>query len=214
MVMSQDDAASGGSRAWTVPLARYAAGAIAAALFAAAPAAAADYATRTVEGWTVAVSKDGKGCFLTREFDRNGGTTLLLGLDVDGSNHLSVLNPHWSIKPKEKLKLTYRLSRGGYTDHFAVGIQSEGKQGFVSTFEPKFPAYFAASKALHIARGDTPVARLELLGSGAAVAALRECVSVQKAKPASAAEESDATDSIPKDPFAQSAERARKKKGK
>ncbi|MCC2981038.1 hypothetical protein [Sphingomonas sp. IC4-52] len=214
MVMSQDDAASGASHARTVPLARCAAGAIAAALFVAAPVAAADYATRTVEGWTVAVSKDGKGCFLTRDYDRNGGTTLLLGLDVDGSNHLSVLNPNWSIKPKEQLKLTYRLTRGGYSDHFAVGIKSEGKQGFVSTFEPKFPAYFAASKALHVTRGDVPVARLELQGSGAAVAALRECVSVQKAKPASAVEEAEQGDSIPKDPFAPSAERKRKKQRK
>ncbi|OWK29850.1 hypothetical protein [Sphingomonas mucosissima] len=183
---------------------------LAVGLLAGAPAAA-EYASRTIEGWTVAVSKDAKGCFLTREFDRNGGTTLLLGLDVDGSNHLSVLNPNWSIKPKEQLKLTYRLSRGDYPGHFAVGIQSEGKQGFVSTFEPKFPAYFAASKALHIARGDVPVARLDLQGSGAAVAELRQCVSAQKSGASSAAADGSLEDGIPKDPFAVKPERKGKR---
>lgn len=187
-----------------------AASALAAALLAAVPAAA-QYASRTIEGWTVAASKDAKGCFLTREFDRNGGTTLLLGLDVDGSNHLSVLNPNWSIKPKEQLKLTYRLSRGDYGNHFAVGIQSEGKQGFVSTFEPKFPAFFAASKALHIARGDVPVARLDLQGSGAAIAELRRCVGAQKPGSSSAAEDGTPGDDIPKDPFAPAAERKGKR---
>lgn len=211
MVMTQQSAMPGAGRAWAMRPAALAASGLAAALLAAAPSVAADYASRTIEGWTVAQSKDGQGCFLTRDYDRNGGTTLLLGLDVDGSNHLSVLNPNWSIKPKEQLKLTYRLSRGGYDDHFAVGIKSEGKQGFVSTFEPKFPAYFAASKALHIARGDVPVARLDLQGSGAAVAELRQCVSVQKAKPAGASADGASADAIPKDPFAPAAERKRKK---
>ena len=69
-----------------------------------------NYASRTVRGWTVAASKDGKGCFLTREYERNGGTTLLLGLDIDDTNRLAVLNANWSIKPKDQLELNFRLS--------------------------------------------------------------------------------------------------------
>lgn len=58
------------------------------------PANAREPSTRDVAGWTVAVGKDGEGCFITRSYDRTGGTTLLLGLDPDGANRLSVLNAH------------------------------------------------------------------------------------------------------------------------
>ena len=124
----------------------------------------------------MAPSKDGQGCFLTKVYDRPGDTTLLLGLDRDGTNHLTVLNSNWSIEPKQRLKLDFRLSKGGYAKHFAVGLASDGKRGFVTSFEPKFPAYFASSHMLAIARGDVPVERLPLDGSGAAVASLRQCV--------------------------------------
>jgi hypothetical protein len=181
-------------------------------LFGADHADARGYATRDVGNWTVAAGKDGKGCFLTKEYERAGRTTLLLGLDTDGANHLSVLNANWSIKPKEPLKLDFQLSAGGYSKHFAVGMASEGKQGFVTNFEWRFPAYFAASKDLRISRGSTPVERLSLEGSGAAVAELRRCVEDQRAESATAASEKDEPDDIPKDPFAPVAERKSKRK--
>ncbi len=173
------------------------------AALAPAPAfAAPGYASRQVGGWTVAPSKDGKGCFLTRIYDRAGETTLLLGLDTDDTNHLSVLNANWSIKPKDKLKLTFRLSKGAYPRHFAVGLSSEGKRGFVTSFESKFPGYFATSATLDISRGEVPVERLSLTGSGAAVAELRLCVAAQRAKPVAKSGAKPRADTIPLDPFA------------
>lgn len=139
---------------------RFACLSLLAGLFASAPAIARDDAPRAIGGWTVAPSKDGQGCFLTKVYDRPGDTTLLLGLDRDGTNHLTVLNSNWSIEPKQRLKLDFRLSKGGYAKHFAVGLASDGKRGFVTSFEPKFPAYFASSHMLAIARGDVPVERL------------------------------------------------------
>ncbi|MGN6374079.1 MAG: hypothetical protein ACTHMG_00840 [Sphingomonas sp.] len=164
-------------------------------------ASARDDAPRNADGWTVEASSDGDGCFLTKVYKHVGDTTVLLGLDRDGGNHLSVLNANWSIKPKERLKLTFRLSKGAYTDHFAIGMASDGKQGFVTSFEAKFPAYFASSRMLDIDRGDVPVERLNLDGSGAAVAALRRCVATQRKKPAAAAKKPRHSD-IPRDPFA------------
>lgn len=169
-----------------------------------------DYAARDVGGWTVAASKDGKGCFLTRDYDRPGDTTLLLGLDRDGTNHLTVLNANWSIKPKDRLKLTFRLSGGAYAGHFAVGMASDGKQGFVTSFEAKFPTYFATSASLDITRGAVPVERLSLTGSGAAVAELRRCVESSRARPAAGPTDQLRADDIPKDPFAP----ARKRKAR
>lgn len=177
-----------------------------AGLFAGAQAAAQDYPVRDVGSWTVAASKDKNGCFVTRTYEGNGGTTLLLGLDVDGSNHLSVLNDDWSIKPKDRWKLTFRLSRGGYPDHAVVGMASGGKKGFVTNFDAKFPAHFASSQALHIYRGDVPVEQLSLDGSGAAVAELRNCVALH-AKAGAGAREPGRSDRIPRDPFAPDAKR-------
>lgn len=175
------------------------AAAIAAVLVAAPSAAAQDYPARQVGDWTVAPSKDGSGCFISREFARPGHTSVLLGVGRDGSNHLSVLNENWSIRPQDRLKLTFRLSQGGYPDHLAIGIAADGKQGFVAGFDGDFPAAFAGSRALHVDRGDTPVERLPLDGSGAAVAELRRCVDAQHG-PVRASETGD--DGIPRDPFA------------
>ena len=170
------------------------------ALFANVQAWAQQYPARDIGGWTVAASKDKKGCFVTRQYAGPGSTTLLLGLDIDGTNHLSVLNDNWSIKPKDKLKLNFRLTTGGYSDHFAVGIAADGKKGFVTDFEEKFPVYFASSKALHISRGEVPVEQLSLDGSGAAVAEMRRCLWIHRST--AKAPEKQRASAIPKDPFA------------
>ena len=174
-----------------------------------AAAAEKDALPRKVGDWTLAISEDGGGCFQTRIYDRPGDTTLLLGLDRDGSNHLTVLNANWSIKPRERLALDFKLTNGGYPKHFAVGLSSDDKQGFVTSFEKPFPTYLARSQTLNIARGDVPVERLSLAGSGAAIAALRDCVSARKAEPIKGTRSDDGADGIPRDPFAKGAARKR-----
>ena len=166
------------------------------------PATARDYPPKQIGAWTLAASEDGQGCFLTRQYDDVGDTTLLLGLDVDGTNHLSVLNDNWSIKPKQRLKLSFRLSKGGYKDQFSIGLASNGKQGFVTTFEVRFVTYFATSEALQITRGTIPVAQLDLAGSGAAVAELRRCVEAHRVAAAAKPAKKPRPNAIPRDPFA------------
>lgn len=183
---------------------------LAAGLSASAGALAQEYLIRDIGGWTVAASQDGKGCFLTRVYQRPGKTTLLLGLDVDGRNRLSVLNANWSIRARDRESLDFRLSNVSFPKHLAVGIESDGKQGFVTSFGEKFPANFAASAFLHIFRGDIPVEQLSLAGSGAAVAELRQCVDLQRGKRATKARAGDRSGQIPIDPFARGAERKSK----
>lgn len=175
---------------------------IVASLFASAGAHAQEYRLREVKGWTVAASQDGTGCLLTKTYDRPGDTTLLLGLDTDRSNRLTVLNANWSIKPKDKHRLIFRLSNAAFPNHLAVGIASDGKQGFVTSFGERFPAAFAASAFLHIFRGDVPVERLDLSGSSAAVAELRRCVDLYRRKPATNARHRERVSDVPIDPFA------------
>jgi hypothetical protein len=173
--------------------------------------AADGYAPHTVGDWTVSASTDGKGCFLTRSYERPGDTTVLLGLDTDGANRLSVLNANWSIKAKDRLTLSFRLSNSSYPAHFAVGIVSEGKQGFVTSFGAKFPSYFAASKDLQISRGEVPVERLSLEKVDAAVTQLRKCVDDQSGVPVAAPAGRVRPDAIPQDPFAPASTRESKK---
>lgn len=173
--------------------------------FAAAPAQA--YATRDVGEWKVAAARDGDGCFMTRLYPREGDTTLLFGLSADGSNRLTLLNANWSIKPQDRLTLDYRLSNRRLLKQMAIGLASGGKQGFVSTFDAKFPAQFAAANSLAVFRGETPVERLTLDGTGAAIAELRRCVATSKT-PAAARPAAD--DAIPRDPFAESKPKRRK----
>jgi hypothetical protein len=173
-----------------------------AGLFASAGSAAQEYVMRDVGGWTIAASQDKKGCFLTKIYEGQGGTTLLLGLDGDGSNRLSVLNANWSIKPKDRHSLNFRLSNASFPRHLAVGLAADGKKGFVTSFGKQFPATFAASTFLHISRGNVPVERLALDGSGAAVAELRKCVDLYRGRSATDGRGGDRAGNIPIDPFA------------
>lgn len=176
------------------------------ALLLAAPADAREYPARSVGGWTVAASKDGGGCFVTRGFARRGETVLLFGQDLDGRNHLSVLNANWSIAPGERLTLDFALDRARYAGQVAIGIASDGKKGFVSRFDARFPARFAAAQRLAVTRGETPVERLELQGSGRALAEMRRCLAtVGGGATAGRDGGRDADGDIPSDPFARDA---------
>lgn len=170
------------------------------------PAPAAVYAPRSIAGWTVAASTDESGCFMTRDYADQGGTTLLLALDIAGANRLSILNPDWSIKPGAQVTLDFRLSNGAYPQHAVVGIESNGKRGFVTDFEADFPRHFAASGLLHVQRAEVPVAHLSLAGSGAVVAELRRCVALHQPSPGR-----QRAPRISRDPFAPAFDRRDRK---
>lgn len=165
------------------------------------------YATRDLGPWKIAAARDGDGCFMTRVYPREGETTLLFGLSADGSNRLTLLNANWSIRPQDRLTLDYRLSNRRFPKQAAIGLASGDKRGFVSAFDTKFPSQFAAAASLAIFRGDTPVERLTLEGTGAAVGELRRCVAASKV---GADARSTPDDMIPRDPFADSKPKRRK----
>lgn len=172
--------------------------------------AAADYATRDIGAWTVAASSDRKGCFLTRTYPEPRGTTLQFGLDIDGSNRLTLLNANWSVRAREQLRLDFQLSGSAFPRHLAIGIAPQGQRGFVTNFGATFPRNFAASDYLKVRRGDVPVEELKLDGSGAAVAALRICVDRQRT-PATGKAARDDRGRIPLDPFSGEVRRDSKK---
>ena len=166
-------------------------------------------AGREAGDWRVTASGDGAGCFLTKRYDGPGGTTLLLGVDADGANRLTVLNDNWSIRPRDQLKLGFRLSTASFPDHLAIGIAADAQRGFVASFGADFPTAFATSRSLRISRGKVPVEDLDLGGAKAAVAELRDCVGGLAGGPPAAA--GKGRPSIPLDPFAAPPPRARRK---
>ena len=193
----------------TVPRATVTLAALAGSLFLISGATAGGYKTRDVGNWLVAASKDGAGCFLTRDYEGPGTTTLLLALDTDGTNRLSLLNKNWSVKPASRLQLDFHLSNGHYLQHVAIGIAAKGKRGFATNFEWRFPGYFAASSVLRVDRGDVPVVRLTLDGASVAMAELRRCVAGQKSDARAGSRTGKTGPTIPEDPFASSAKARR-----
>lgn len=176
--------------------------ALTAALLLGTPAVAASYATRDVGDWVVSASSDAQGCFITRTYPAPRVTTLQFGLDMDGSNRLTLLNANWSIKDREPLKMTFRLSKASFPRHAAVGIVADGKRGFVSSFGATFPRDLAGSRSLQVRRGDVIVEDLTLDGSGAAIAELRRCVDRFRNVPNAAPSTTNDGGRIPLDPFA------------
>lgn len=164
-------------------------------------AVAADYPAHSLGAWLVSRSNDQKGCFLTRTYPAPRRTTLQLGLDIDGGNRLTMLNAHWSIRPRERLAMDFRLSNAAFPRHSAIGLAIQGAKGFVTTFGRSFPATFGSSRFLHVGRGGVPVEELDLDGSGAAVAELRRCVG-QLRSGSGATQSMREEDKIPVDPFA------------
>jgi hypothetical protein len=185
--------------------------ALAAVMFFGTQAVAADYATRDVGPWVVSASSDQQGCFLTRTYPSPRATTVQFGLDVDGSNRLTILNANWSIEEKEQLRLDFRLSRAAFPRHLAVGIAAEGKKGFVTSFGASFPNIFAASEFLRVSRGGVPVEDLRLDGSGAATVELRKCVDRHRGAQAADGTVEEDVSKIPLDPFSVKARRESRK---
>ena len=136
------------------------------------------------------------------EYEGDGATNLLLSLDIEGANSLMVDNYNWSTKDDEEYDIDYYLTAGVYDKHASRGYEHKGRHGFVTYFEAKFLTYFAASKSLDIRRGDVVVDELSLSGSGAAIAEMRRCVGLLKAKADAEAREKAKWAHIPKDPFA------------
>lgn len=165
-------------------------------------ASAAEYRSREVGGWEVGETSSGDSCYIGMEYEGEGETLVLLSLDVEGTPYLLVSNYNWSIKDKDEFSLDYRLSNGTYTEHPAFGTKNGTRGGFVTTFETRFPEYFAQSTYLHITRDGNVVDNLSLTGTAVAVAELRRCVAIAKARTDAEAREKARLSHIPKDPFA------------
>lgn len=163
---------------------------------------AAEYRTREVGGWEVGESTGNDSCYIGMEYEGEGSTLVILSLGIDKRPYLLVSNYNWSIKDKDEFTLNYELSNGVYEDHPAAGSKDGIRGGFITSFEERFPEYFAQSTYLHITRDGSIIDKLSLSGTAVAVGELRKCVAIVKARADAEAREKARFADIPKDPFA------------
>jgi TonB family protein len=117
---------------------------------------------------------------------------------------LIVGNDGWSIEKGEKTDLVFGVNGRVYSDGVAVGVSEKfaSKKSFATKFGPEFLKDFAASPYLVILKGDVTVDRLQLRGSGAALAVAKRCLAKVRSDIAVAAAEKRKYADIADDPFA------------
>lgn len=179
-----------------------------AALLTAKPAAAYEDFETTVGGWDL--NRSAIYCTLKQVYEGSGQTSLrLVGSALHEKPVFVVMNQKWSAKAGETYKLDVAFDDTAYTLS-AVGAVDPAEAGFVFQSDPDLDALFGKARTLRVYLGETPVARLDLTGSGAAIAAFRRCVAVMHAEQAAWRKAYDAEEArdnatlpgVPVDPFA------------
>lgn len=164
---------------------------------------AAPVQAQTVAGWETFES-DGEMCGVGSDYEGDGETRLIVTINLEDRVALLASNYNWSAKEGEKYEgIEYILNGSSFGGGVAVGIETDLRKGFVTTFPVTFLNDFAAGTSLHIYKGDKAIDRLNLKGSGAAVAHLRRCIARLKAVRAAENREKAKFADIPKDPFAE-----------
>lgn len=142
-------------------------------------------------------------CFLSSEYQGDGDTELMVSLKTDGTAMVVVQNYNWTAKEGERYDdISVHLSTANYGGGTALGVSNDGRHGFGTKVPGKFLDGLAASTYLHVYKGDAVVDRLDLKGSGAAVAMVRRCVATVKAEADAEERKRRRFADIPKDPFA------------
>lgn len=175
-----------------------------------APAQASEWGSYA--DWQVTGNESDNTCFFGREFEGPGETHMGVSVDAkDSSVSIWVLNDNWSLKEGDGIKVALDL-RGTPNSYSGSGMPftSGGKSGFGMNFKSmEVLSDVAAANGAHFYKIDgegesekyTLIDKLNLDGTGAAVAALRRCFAHQKGLIAAAEREKKRWKDIPADPF-------------
>lgn len=153
------------------------------AIVAATPAMAREWPVSG--GWTVAEGDD--FCTMTNEFEGPGDSELFLSMYLNGITLLTDVNSEWSAKEDEVYDdITAYMGGTTYGGSRAVGVDFDGKKGFAIRVSPAMVDAIAAARSIHLYKGETRIDRLNLSGTGAAIATMRRCMTALKADHAAA----------------------------
>lgn len=141
-------------------------------------------------------------CYLYSLYKGPGESALSLAVNRQGAVMVMVLNDDWSAKPDVEYKdLEFLLDGISYDGGVATGIENGGKHGFMQPMNKDFLPHFVQSSYLNVYKSGQIVDRLSLVGSGAAVAAVKRCVVYVDAVRSAEEREKKRYEDLPKDPF-------------
>lgn len=181
--------------------------------------AAPAFAQNSITSWgnanydvTGSTPGDSPGCIMTSTFEIAGRSDVEFNLLWDGETAVFALTSvGWSaVKGQEYEGFSYYFPK---SEDFYSGGKTYGyvhdyiNKGFMSTFGPEFLDRLAADTRLVVARSQegqdpTIVADFNLVGTSAAVAALRRCATFVNDREAARIRREGRNDYITRDPFA------------
>ncbi|MFT4027249.1 MAG: hypothetical protein QM676_10670 [Novosphingobium sp.] len=160
----------------------------AAAVLAAVPAQAADYAmpgVADVQGWKVI--RTANSCGMNRLYPAAESSaaphTSLMILAEHGrySTHVVLTNAAWPTEADKRYLLRYDLGDFSYRMP-ATGLRAEGVAGFETDVSDNFLYDISRAEDLTISRDGTVLGKMSLRGGYAAVVEFRECVAAMRAE--------------------------------
>jgi hypothetical protein len=147
------------------------------------------------------VFRDSKSCGMTRTFEVPGETEMMVIKYAGGDIRILITNTGWSAKQDQLYDVSYQLNGHAYGGSKAVGTSDGDRRGFVSTFVTDFGNDFAKGSNLRIFLSGKEIERLPLIGTGAAMALVDECLVEVRATLSAAKREKEKRAKLPKDPF-------------
>lgn len=131
-------------------------------------------------GWTIA--EGGDFCIMTSEFEGPGDSELYLTINADGLVLMADVNSAWSSQDGAVYKdITAVMGDTEYGGTDAIGVEVNGKKGFLVKLSPTMVDDIAAARSISLYKGEAKMDHLNLSGTGAAIAMTRRCVAALRA---------------------------------
>ncbi len=142
----------------------------------------------STQGWTIAYNTSIVGCLAVATY--KDGTTVWFGLGKDIGPYIAFTNASWTkieVGKSYELRLQMR-GHGGWRGNFS-GLERGNEKGLITTgVKAQFFGDFARAGGISVSHGREQLARLDLLGSRAALVDVLDC---QKSHPVVAANPSE-----------------------
>lgn len=167
----------------------------------------------TYSGWEVVGDESDQSCSIARDFEGPGSSVLVLVAHAQKSSGAVLLsNSNWTIERGERVRMAFDLEgiKDGSYEGNAYGFRYDGRGAIGLSFpDLAFLADFAQASGIDFFRVEgedgkesyTAVDQLRLDGTGAAISAMRRCLSHQRQLIAAADAEKKRWEHIPGDPF-------------
>jgi serine protease Do len=143
-----------------------------------------DHKVGHTRGWTIGISNGLEGCLAAAKY--RDETTVWFGLSRDHGPYIAFTNPKWDkIEAGKKYQIRLRMGRQGTWNGTFTGIERSNEKGLINTgIKTQFFGDLARAGGVSVIYNGNTLARVDLLGSRAAI---EDIVACERARPASVA---------------------------